>query len=187
MNMACIVLASGLSRRFGEDDKLLAELKGQALLAYCLDTAQQTGFSAYFVVTPKSDPRADLARKAGFEIIDNENPESGMGHSLALGAQQVIKDGYDSACILLGDMPFITAKYLKRLKASFPGQDAVFSESDHRNQPPAIFKGQALIRLSQLKGDQGASALDFSDLNLGLIKLPPEMSQDFDRVEDFDC
>ncbi len=186
MSMACLVLASGLSRRFGHNDKLLAEFKGQALLAYCLNAAKAAPFDDYFVVTPDPDPRAILARNHGFNVINNPNPEFGQGASLALGAGKLIEKGFDATCILLGDMPFITSQFLKKLIAASEGQEVMFSRHAGRFMPPAIFKSDALHKLTTLTGDQGARALDFSGCQLEHLNLPPELAIDIDSARDFD-
>lgn len=184
MKTAALILASGLSRRFGKEDKLLAELKGQALLAYCLDAAKNVDFDGLFVICPDPDPRADLARSLGFTVINNPSPEAGQGASIALGAQHCISDGFDAVCVLLGDMPFVTTEFLKELNQT-PG-DIVFSQLDDRDQPPAIFRGSALQKLTDLSGDKGAASLDLSAFAKTHIPLPEGMSVDFDTEEDFD-
>lgn len=183
MTMAALVLASGLSRRYGSDDKLMAELKGQALLAYCLDTVETAGFQHRFIVCPDPDPRAELARRFGFSVIANQSPEDGQGTSISLGARHVINAGFDTACILLGDMPFITADYLKSLRKM--NGDIVFSQVQDIDQPPAVFRLAALKALTGLSGDKGAGALDLSCFNVSHMKLPAEMSVDFDTEDDF--
>ncbi len=185
LKTACLVLASGLSKRYGPDDKLLADLKGKALLAYCLDAAKMAGFDGLYVVTPKHDPRAKLAISQGFKIIDNPVPEAGQGASIACGAAYALRQSYDSGCILLGDMPFVTPAYLKGLQRRIRGADIVFSSHHNRQQPPAIFNRKALAMLAELTGDKGAQSLDLSTLNINSSELPDDLARDFDCVDDF--
>ncbi len=184
MRTAALVLASGLSRRFGTDDKLLADLKGQALLAYCLDTAKTARFDGYLVICPDPDPRAELARSLGFQVIPNPSPEQGQGASIALGAKYCQSAGFEAACILLGDMPFVSAEYLQALSKA--NGDIIFSLNNDRDQPPAIFRGEALAALTALSGDQGAKTLDLSAFHITQMDLPDPLAMDFDRPEDFD-
>jgi len=186
MKTACLVLASGLSKRFGQDDKLLANLKGQALLSYVLDAARKASFDGYCVIVPDPDPRADLARRHGFEIIENPAPENGQGASLAHGAEYLIETGFKSACILLGDMPMITSDYIEKLQKHAKSFDVTFSQVDKREQPPAIFKHGALQALTGLTGDQGAKNLDLSRFSCGFIELPSFMAADYDKPLDFE-
>lgn len=184
MKTAALVLASGLSKRFGSEDKLLADLKGQALLAYSLDTARETGFDGLFVICPDPDPRADIARSFGFDVIPNPSPEAGQGATIALGAKHCLSAGFDAVCILLGDMPFVTSDYIRELTQSTG--DIVFSRSGTHHQPPAIFRGPAIKTLTQLSGDNGAKALELSNFHVEYINLPDEMARDFDLPSDFD-
>jgi len=185
LQTACLVLASGLSKRYGPDDKLLAELKGKALLAYCLDAAKMAGFDGLYVITPQHDPRAELAMSRGYTIIDNPAPKAGQGASIAYGATYMLQQSYDAAVILLGDMPFVTAAYLKNLKRHKPNADIVFSTHHDRRQPPAIFNRKALAMLTELTGDKGAQSLDLSDLDIDVFELPDELARDFDKTDDF--
>lgn len=187
--IAALVLASGLSRRYGNDDKLMAEVKGQALLAYCLDAARAVNFDGYYVVSPdpdpNPDPRADLARRHGFEVIGNPAPENGQGASLALGAMTLINRGFDATCVLLGDMPFVTPKYLQLLMSFAPAADIVFSQVRDQDQPPAIFRGPALEALTTLSGDRGAHSLDLSGFEISHFEMSPPMAKDFDLADEF--
>jgi len=185
MKMAALVLASGLSRRYGKDDKLMATLKGQALLAYCLDAAKGALFDGYFVVTPDPDPRADLARSFGFTIIPNSIAEAGQGVSISAGVSEIIDKGFESICLLLGDMPFVTSDYLRKLKSHAPDSDIIFSQVNTQNQPPAIFRGQALRTLKNLSGDRGANSLDLANFAISHMEMSEAMAKDFDLATDF--
>ena len=52
--MACVVLASGLSERFGKTDKLCAELGGRPILSHVLDTAAELQFGDCLLYTSPS-------------------------------------------------------------------------------------------------------------------------------------
>lgn len=186
MRCAALVLASGLSTRFGPSDKLLAELKGKALLCYALDAVRQAKFDGYFAITPDRDPRAKLARARGFSVIDNPSPQSGLGATIARGARYLVEIGYESVCITLGDMPFVTSDYLTRLLQRSPNADIIFSEHLSKNQPPAIFRGEALGALMSLSGDIGANALDLSVFKIARLKMPEDISRDMDKPADFE-
>ncbi len=185
MTIACLVLASGLSRRFGDEDKLLADLNGQTLLAYCLDTAASVPFDGRFVVTA-DDGRAELAKARSFNVIQNQNPEDGMGASLTCGVRHILDAEYDEVCVLLGDMPFVTPQYIKKLIKGSARFDVTYSQNEDRLMPPAIFKGQVLQSLTQLSGDKGAQSLDLSRYNIGHVELPDEMARDMDEPHDFE-
>ena len=163
----------------------MSELKGQALLAYGLDAARSASFERYFIITPDPDPRATLARRFGFEVIDNPSPESGQGASLARAISHLWDLGIREVCVCLGDMPFVTGAYLNKLRALSGPSDIVFSHTENGDQPPAIFKQEAMQALTRLDQDQGARKLDWSGYNISRLPLPPELAFDFDRPDDF--
>lgn len=183
MKIAALVLASGLSSRFGPKDKLLMDLKGRPLLAYCLDAVRSAQFEHRFIVCPDPDLRADLARDFDFAIIPNPYPVAGQGATIALGATYLVANGFDTICILLGDMPFVTSEYLTTMR-DLDG-DIVFSHAQGKDQPPALFRHDAMRMLTQLTGDQGARSLDLSQFEISSLDLPAEMSVDFNTEEDF--
>ncbi|MEP1230592.1 MAG: nucleotidyltransferase family protein [Litorimonas sp.] len=188
---ALILLASGLSKRFGADDKLLASLAGKPVIDHTLDHIAPAGFELHIAVIgtpPKADTgmRDKLAR-AGYHIIVNPAPEDGQGSSLALGAQAAIDAGYHQACIALADMPLVpTAHFTKLLNMSVQSEQVV-SEAhiDERSVtlPPCVFSGQALQRLTTASGDSGAKKF-LCGTDIVRCKLLDWAAQDIDTPED---
>ena len=185
MSFAVLVLASGLSKRFGTEDKLMTDLKGQALLAYCLDAARNAEFDRYFIVTPSGDAKAELARSFGFEVIDNPHPEAGQGSSLSTGVTHLLDSKVEKVCVLLGDMPYVTGDFLRELKSASNKSDIVFSRLNDRNQPPAIFNQKAMSRLTSLQGDKGAQTVNWASLKISNLEICKDLAIDFDTEDDF--
>ncbi|NNE57350.1 MAG: nucleotidyltransferase family protein [Hellea sp.] len=185
MTMACLVLASGLSRRFGDGDKLMQNLGGKPLLAHCLIAASEIFAPEHrFIVVPNPDPRSELASQFEFSLIDNPEPETGQGRSLAIGVQALLAQNYHSVCVLLADMPFISPEFIQGFIDQSENFDIGFSQVRGRAQPPAIFKATAFEPLTGLSGDQGARALDLSAFSIAQIPLPEEMARDIDIPDD---
>jgi len=88
-DVACLVLASGLSERFGVADKLSETLCGKPVLDHVLDTVMSMGFGENFIV---SQGRAHT----GFTAIMNKAPENGQGHALRLGLSAAKTAGWES-------------------------------------------------------------------------------------------
>jgi molybdenum cofactor cytidylyltransferase len=100
---ALIILASGLSERFGEADKLMADFRGKPLVQHAIDAAKPLSFAARFAVIPKaSTQRRKLFNYEGYSLIENNSPEAGQGGSLKLAAKAAMEKGYDAICIMLG-------------------------------------------------------------------------------------
>jgi len=108
-DLAIILLASGLSKRFGTEDKLLANLNGRPLGSYAAShfAAQRT--ELHCAIVPAGDEqRAELYRTHGWHILTNPDPELGQGNSLSIAAKHLQSSRASGALILLADMPFVT-------------------------------------------------------------------------------
>ena len=79
---ALVILASGLSQRFGRSNKLTAHFRGKPLIQHIIDSCKSINFGKRFAVVP-SKPSAlhDLLMDNGFTLIENnrrpsKNPSS---------------------------------------------------------------------------------------------------------------
>lgn len=162
-NIALILLASGLSKRFGVQNKLLADLMGQTVIERLLTNIEGLGFSHKYAVI--SDPAVgDIASRHGFSPVQNECPNIGQGQALRLGASRAYENGDMAACVLLADMPFIDAAYLKPLLGASEKHDVIMSEYAGVRMPPAIFSGKAFKRLERASGDQPKPFVDAENI-----------------------
>ena len=159
--LAVTVLAAGLSRRFGETNKLLAMVNGKPLLTHALHSLNRGAFSARLAIIPENAAAiAALCGNAGFECIKNSAPERGMAHSIALAAKKAT--GADGLMIALGDMPFIKAETIGVIVSAFeaaPEKAIVAPVLNGRRGHPVVFSSCFLPELSTLDGDAGASAI----------------------------
>jgi molybdenum cofactor cytidylyltransferase len=156
--VSLLVLASGLSQRFGTADKLLAPLNGRPLGDYAAETLGRIGYRDHVAVTHDPAVAAIFAAR-GFRVVDNPAPERGQGSSLAAGLAAL--GDAEAIMVCLGDMPFVTPGLLQGLCIRFDverGADVVASASGERRGPPALFAASRLRGLD-LSGDEGARPL----------------------------
>ena len=157
---ALIILASGLSERFGNEDKLMVDFKGKPLVQHAIDAAKPIPFVERFAVIPaSSDKRRKLFNSQGYSLIENTVPEAGQGGSLRLVAKAASAKGYASICVMLGDMPFVTTEDLRGVLAYPMHKDRVISHCNNTLMPPAIFHNKALKQLMNIDPKSGAKAL----------------------------
>jgi molybdenum cofactor cytidylyltransferase len=158
-SIAAVVPAAGLSRRFGAD-KLLAELSGRPLAAHIADTLAGMGLGHLIAVCPRGNPaRARLFAERGFEIVWNDAPQRGLGHSVALGAARAQALGAMAVLVCLADMPNVTREHIEGLLAAENEGETLATEVDGIRMPPALFPHSALLHLVALTGEEGAKAL----------------------------
>lgn len=154
--VAVVLLAAGLSRRFGPGDKLLAEVDRKPLAAHAADTLAGIGFGSLIAVCG-SDPVAELLSGRGFAVVRNDRPEEGQSRSIRLGVEAA--SDHDAVLICLADMPYVSVgHYRRQLAAHEPGR-VIASTTDGIAQPPALFDRTNYGSLLKLAGDHGAKTL----------------------------
>ncbi|WP_448658828.1 NTP transferase domain-containing protein [Sphingomonas sp. CJ99] len=169
---ALILLAAGLSRRFGTADKLAADLHGKPLAMHAADRLGTLPFARRIVVVSGT-----ALPFPGWTRIDNPDPAAGQGRSLALGIAAAAAGGADAAVVALADMPFIAADHVQALFAALDHRGAVGTQGPGGAMPPALFTDQHFGALTALTGDRGAR---------GLLTDMPLVAADFDTLIDVD-
>lgn len=114
-----VVLAGGSARRLGGVDKPSLEVGGRSLLDRVLDAV--TGASRVVVVGPMrtTDRPVTWCRE--------EPPGGGPVAALAAGLVHVQAD---RVAVLAGDLPFLTASVVERLRAESAGRDGALVVDD---------------------------------------------------------
>ncbi len=160
--ISLVVLAAGASRRFGNDDKLLAPWRGRPLLAGALDAFQSAPVSQRLAIVRRgTSPIAAICRDFGFDVLKNNAADDGMASSIALAANHC-RDDADGLMIALGDMPLIEKTTIAALLAicETAAPNAIIAPTyKTRRGHPVVFSTVYLPELSALKGDRGASAV----------------------------
>lgn len=157
MKLAAIILAAGLSRRFGSADKLLADLCGDHVVGWTARAILDAGFDDVVVVTGADDAsrRATLAGLA-LRLVINAEPSDGQGRSIATGVASLSAD-CDGALIVPADMPALTPAMVERLAAAFrdgAGRLVTHFVIDGAPRPPVIWPRALFAELTALDGDR---------------------------------
>ena len=175
-NIACVVLASGLSKRFGDVDKLSVDLCGKPVLFHVLDVASAVGFGEIFVVSKTKVVDEPI-------WVKNENPEYGQGHTLRLGLGAAQASGWEACMVLLGDMPLISSSHINQLLQKSEFNQSIVSLNESTRMPPALFNGEAIDMILSQKSALGGRAL-FDALEPMTVKLDGDAARDVDTPED---
>lgn len=173
------LLAAGLATRFG-GGKLDAPCAGKPLGQWALDAVAAAGLSPGIIITNPGPPLFAQQAK-DWRICTNPAPERGLSSSLALVGAQALAHGFDTALVLLGDMPLVTPEHLQALCRAAP------SATDYgHNRPgvPALLTRDLLEACAALEGDRGAGPLLSAHKNLQLVPANTALLLDVDRPED---
>ncbi len=157
------LLAAGQSRRFGDNDKLTALLRGKMLGLHAAATLARPPFDHRIVIaSDENHPCAADWSILGYDIIINERADQGQATSVQCAVEHALASGVTALCLCLADMPYITGRHIETLLQSFEVVDRnqiVASSYDGNAMPPAIFPADQFGAIQQLQGDQGARKL----------------------------
>ncbi len=156
--MGTIVLAAGRSSRMQGENKLLADLHGQPLLAHTLDAIGAAGLPALVVVgNMAAEMRAVVGDRAA--IVEAPDFTEGLSRSLRAGISAAPAD-WRAAIICLGDMPQVTPAVLTALAAAAREPQAIVVPTvDGKRGNPVLWPRAHFPRLAALEGDVGGKAL----------------------------
>lgn len=184
--IAAVLLAAGTSSRFGEEDKLMADLRGKPVVAHSLETVASLAFAELVAVVRPIDLAPVIHRKLdrrGYTIIVNDRPEDGISGSIVRAVEHVMSlNRIRGILICLADMPDVPQSHYNRLCLAAEDIRSVVASTDGFSSSPPAFIGRKHFReLLALKGDQGARAL----LSHGIqIETTGAILHDIDTPED---
>lgn len=184
--IAAVLLAAGTSSRFGEEDKLMAELRGKPLAAHTLETVASMAFAELIAVVRPIEVAPVLHRKLdrrGYTIIVNDRPEEGISGSIVRAVEHVMPmNRIRGILICLADMPDVPQTHYNRICLAAEDIRSVVASTDgFSSSPPAFIGRKHFPELLALKGDQGARAL----LSHGLqIETTGKVLHDIDTPQD---
>lgn len=185
---AVVLLASGLSRRFGWRDKLMAPLRGKPLLDHAASELSQMQPLTRIAVCPSN--KSSIAERLAdrFVIAVNKKPAEGLGTSIAVGAEVAQQFKPDAVIFCMADMPFVERELLQALVDQIGGESgAQIAHAGGQDgvRPPTAFHSSCLPYLRELGGDDGAKRLlADSRFRVQAVEAPRPMLMDIDTRED---
>ncbi|MFN3171897.1 MAG: nucleotidyltransferase family protein [Hyphomicrobiales bacterium] len=197
MTTVGLLLAAGHSRRFGEDNKLLAPYRGRPLVSHAADAMREAGLD-YLIATVSDERVADLLE--GFDLCrltadglpQSASLRAGILHQSALSPHVFadrphdFADGLSQILVVLGDMPLVTSDHLRAVVDRCSADSASASTDGKRRMPPACFPRSMSEDLLATTGDRGAGPLLKTLPDDALVEAPRGMLKDVDTVEDLD-
>lgn len=157
--ISILILAAGASTRMGEKVKQLLPWGTSTLIENAVDTAKQVADSV-FVVLGANKEEIKKAIALDVETIYNPNWQSGMGSSISIGVQNILKLNLDQKglLIMLADQPLIDTSYLNELKKEFDQGNFKIVATSYENRlgVPAVFHQSIIPELVNLNEEYGA-------------------------------
>lgn len=168
-DMACVVMASGLGRRFG-GNKLMAELEGKPLVCHGLETAKAVYENTVLVT------RYEEVAKLHDRVVLHDLPH--RSDTVRLGLEAV---GEAGGCVFLpGDQPFVSRDSLYALALCVKNTDEIWQLG---GGSPTAFPRWAFEELKTLPQGKGGSVL-VKKYGAKSLPAPERELQDIDTKED---
>jgi len=145
--VAAVILAAGLGRRFG-GPKAGARLRGRTLLAHVVALARAAGLDPVIAVVPATP---DVPK--GVLPVVNAKPERGLSSSLQLGIGAVPPGR--AALVLLVDQPTLAPESIAAVLAARGRRHILAAQSSGRLAPPVLLEPEAFPVVAKLAGDIG--------------------------------
>lgn len=185
---AIVMLASGLSRRYGRKDKMLADLGGQPLIEHAAHMITEVDPLTRVAVCPSDRPQIGERLINRFVIAVNKKPKTGLGHSIAVGVNVALQFKPDAIMLVMGDMPFVESWILEGIVSRLgSGVDIVHSGGASGVRPPTVFGPACFDALAALDGDDGAKQIiGQGGHNVVGFSAPAPLLMDVDTKQDLD-
>lgn len=181
MEIGCVLLASGLSERFGSN-KLFTSFFGKTLIENTMDALSPELFSRAVVVTAYAEV-ARMATERGYDLVMNDAPEAGVRYTIKLGLEQMA--GMDACLFCVCDQPYISGASVAAMLAGYSGGIAALSSGGQKGNP-VIFPAELFAELQSLgEGESGSAVIA---RHKDMLRLYPVFSalelEDVDSAED---
>ena len=162
VRVSAVVLAGGISKRMGKENKLLIKLNKSTLVNITVDTAVRSNVAETIVVTGHE---TNLVQKSlsnyPVRFVHNPYYQNGLSTSLSCGIKAVSKN-IDGALVVLSDMPWVRIETINALIDRFNTEKSrVICRPTFNDKVgnPVLWPRIFFPELIKIKGDKGARNL----------------------------
>ena len=154
-----VVLAAGLSKRYGLKNKILEKINGKTIIETILDRLIQIDSNKNNIVVIGGNNYNSLKKtlnKCGVKVFYNKNYKNGLGSSVSfIFKKKINKNGI---MFIPGDMPLISIKDFKKLINTFVQKKNKIISPCYKKKigNPLIIPKIYFNLLKNLKKDEGA-------------------------------
>lgn len=163
MGVSAVILAGGLSRRFGRMNKLLSELDGRTMIEITISGALTARIDEVIVVTgfdaknvEKAAYRVEPDRRR-LRCVFNPDFQSGLASSIVWGSRSALPGS--AVLIWPGDKPLIRSTSVDTMLESGSDERIVVPVYRGRRGHPVYFGSSYRHELLDLEGDAGARVI----------------------------
>ena len=168
-----VLLAGGTSSRFGEANKLLAELDGEPVVRHAAGTLLDAGLAEVVAVLGyEADAVEEAFTGLGLRTVGNPDYREGMAASVRRGTAAAADAGADVAVFLPGDMPAVEPGTVDSLVDAYRAGLGIALAAAHGGQRgnPVLFDRSHFEALRRVEGDTGGRSVLLDSDGAGLVE-----------------
>jgi molybdenum cofactor cytidylyltransferase len=186
-SVAAILLAAGRSERMGAF-KALLPFGNKTVIESCIDYLQASGIDTVVAVVGRGrDQLRDKLLTKSILTVENPDPESEMGHSIACGIK-ALPDSIEAAVIALVDHPAVSPQVVNQLIGEWrKGAQLIVPTWQGVGGHPVLVDLRFRAELLQLPVEGGLKSL-FRKHGGAVRRLPvdsPFIARDMDTWDDY--
>ena len=157
-----IILAAGLSKRYGLKNKLTQHINNKPIINYLMDKLLSIYDTSELIIVTGYEHKTiiNLINNSNIEYIYNNDYKNGIGTSISAGIRDLDKT-IKGVMIIPADMPIISTKDLIKLQNKFLELNCskvIFPKYKSQVGNPVILPKKYFNILESLKGDFGAKS-----------------------------
>ena len=189
MDILAVIMASGLSKRMGEN-KLLLNFKGKPLVEWVILTVKNIGFNEIILVYKDLDVK-NIGEKYNIKTVYNKNSYLGQSASIKVSLKNSILDN-EGYMFFTGDQPLISEEIINILLEEFNKKNGIIvPRINGSNSSPVIFSKEFKKELMDIKGDVGGKGIitnniekvTFVDFDSPLKFCDIDTKEDFKKLD----
>lgn len=157
--VTAIVLAAGLSKRMGEENKLFLPIQDKAMIDWVIEAIDASHVDEIILVGSESSmEQLEKWKSYRIQLVENKSYKSGMTSSIQVGVSAASGDGF---MICLGDQPKIKTKTYNQLIESFSQKPDSIILPFHEGQKgnPVIFPSAFRDKILNHKEPEGCKEI----------------------------
>ncbi|MEL7462112.1 MAG: nucleotidyltransferase family protein [Pseudomonadota bacterium] len=178
-----LLLAAGQSRRFGPEDKLLADLGGRPVVCHAAAALAKAGCDHLVAVTSNPAVAQVLTE---FEHVAPVAHGAGQSASLRAGVLRAAERGANRVLVVLGDMPLVTPETMRAILVRGLEHGFAATSDGLRRMPPICFENSVFSEVLDLTGDKGARAKLQALPEAACVMVSAHELGDIDTVDDLE-
>jgi molybdenum cofactor cytidylyltransferase len=185
-----VLLAAGTSSRYGDENKLLADVDGEPMVRRSASALLDAALDEVVVVVGHEGNRVrDALAGLAVRFVENPEYESGQASSVrtAVRALRERDRDADAAVFALGDMPFVAPESVRALVAAYEAREgsALAAGYEGARGNPVLFDADHFPALAGRDGDVGGKQVLLSADDAAVVETgDPGVRRDVDRRDD---